>query len=100
MIKHIVMWKLKDEAEGNCKIKNALVIKEGLESLRGKIEGLIEIEVGIDNAKTHQSYDVALYSVFENQECLDNYQVNKEHNKVAEFIGKVRESRVVVDYSL
>ena len=48
MIKHIVTWKLKEEAEGNTKVENAKKIKEILEALDGKIETLKAIEVGIN----------------------------------------------------
>ena len=48
MIKHIVMWKLKDEAEGNSKDENAKIIKNSLEDLKGKINEIVDIEVVID----------------------------------------------------
>ena len=46
MIKHLVFWKLKSEALGKTKQENAVLIKEKLEALDGKISGLISIEVG------------------------------------------------------
>ena len=61
MIKHIVMWKLKDEAEGNSKAENAKIIKNSLEYLKGKINEIVNIEVGIDVNKSEQAYDVVLY---------------------------------------
>ena len=61
MIKHIVMWKLKDEAEGNSKDENAKIIKNSLEDLKGKINEIVDIEVGIDVNKSEQAYDVVLY---------------------------------------
>ena len=61
MIKHIVMWKLKDEAEGNSKAENAKIIKNSLEDLKGKINEIVNIEVGIDVNKSEQAYDVVLY---------------------------------------
>ncbi len=63
MIKHIVMWKLKDEAEGNSKAENAKIIKNSLEDLKGKINEIVHLEVGIDVNKSEQAYDVVLYSI-------------------------------------
>ena len=76
MIKHIVMWKLKDEAEGNSKDENAKIIKNSLEDLKGKINEIVDIEVGIDVNKSEQAYDVVLYSTFNSLEDLDSYQKN------------------------
>ena len=73
MVKHIVFWNLKDEALGNDKAKNALLIKEKLEALNGQIEGLIKLEIGLDFAKGEMSTDIALYSEFESREALDYY---------------------------
>ena len=100
MIKHIVLWKLKDEAHGNNKQTNAMMIKEMLESLRGKIEGLISIEVGIDLLRSEESADVALYSIFENQKALDHYQTHPEHKKMLPFIADARYERRVIDYEI
>ena len=98
MIKHIVMWKLKEFAEGKNMVENANTIKFQLESLRDKIDQIKFIEVGINLEPSLQAYDVVLISEFENMEDLNTYQNHPEHLKVAEFIGKVRAERVFVDY--
>ncbi len=98
MIKHIVMWKLEDVAEGRTKLENAKIIKEKLEDLVGIIPEIIKLEVGIDILGTNQSYDVVLVSEFKNLEELDTYAKHPEHVKVGEFVGKVRKDRVAVDY--
>jgi hypothetical protein len=59
MIKHIVMWKLHETANGNTKSVNAQLIKEKIESLRGKIPGLLKVEVGLN----YKSSDHALYFI-------------------------------------
>jgi hypothetical protein len=61
MIKPIVMWKLKDQAEGYSIDENALKIKSMLESLQQNISGIKTIEVGIDMSRTDSSIDVVLY---------------------------------------
>lgn len=96
MIKHIVMWKLKDEN----KEENALKIKNDLEALKSEISEIKEIEVGIDVNKSEAAYDVVLYSIFDSQEDLDNYQVHPKHKEAGVFIRQVVSSRVVVDYEV
>jgi hypothetical protein len=94
------MWKLKEIAEGHGKLENARIIKTELELLKDEISEIIDIEVGINVVEDAQAYDVVLYSTFKNKEDLNRYQINPSHVKVAGFIGKVRESRVVVDYEI
>lgn len=100
MIKHIVMWKLKDEAEGNLKVRNAEIMKEKLESLENKVKELKSIEVGINIEESAQAFDVVLYSEFDSVDELNIYQVNEEHVKVASFVRSVVIDRVVVDYQV
>ena len=50
MIKHIVMWKLKEQAEGNDKQTNALLMKDKLEAIADIVPGMIKLEVGIDKS--------------------------------------------------
>lgn len=100
MIKHIVMWKLKEEAEGHKKIENCNIIKSGLEDLKSKIPQIISLEVGINTVEDLNAYDLVLYTEFKTQQDLDTYQNHPDHVAVARYIGKVRESRVVVDYEI
>ncbi len=94
MIKHIVMWKLKEEN----KEKNAMKIKNDLEALKNKIEELKSIEVGINFNESEAAYDVVLYSEFESKEDLDSYQNNKDHKEVGAFVRTCVIDRKVVDY--
>lgn len=64
MIKHIVIWKLKEEAHGNTREKNARFIKSKIEGLVDLIPGIISMEVGIDFSCTDMSGDIVLYSIF------------------------------------
>jgi len=99
MLKHIVLFKLKSSAEGASKEENAKKIKAGLEALKGKIPQIRHIEVGINIIPSDAAYDIAIYSEFVDEKDLAIYAKHPEHLKVAEFVGKVRESRVVVDYN-
>lgn len=98
MIKHIVLFKLREHAEGADKRQNALKIKAALEDLRRKIPEIIHLEVGINSIPSDGAYDIALYSSFADEKDLNTYLRHPEHVKAAEFVAKVRESRVVVDY--
>lgn len=99
MLRHLVMWKLKDFAEGNQKKDNARLLKEKLEALRDVIPGVMDIEVGI-NAGTSEyaNFDVILDISFDNYDEMVRYQLHSEHRKMAEWIGKVIEARSSVDY--
>ena len=97
MIKHIVFWKLKDTAHGNDKATNARMIKEKLEDLGGKIEGLNKIEVGID-ILGGANYDVALYSELDSVEALDFYQNHPLHQALLPFVREAVEDRKTVLY--
>lgn len=100
MVKHVILWQLKDElsAEEKVTVKNG--IKEGLESLKGKIPGLVEIQVNT-NGLASSNADVMLDSLFEDEAALKAYAVHPEHVAVAD--GKVRpytKSRVCLDYEV
>lgn len=100
MIKHIVMWKLLEQAEGNSKAKNAQLAKAKLESLNGKVPGLLKLEVGIDFSCSETSMDLMLYSEFEDRAALERYQQHPEHVAVFPFMKAIRSERRVVDYEI
>jgi hypothetical protein len=100
MIKHIVVWRLKDNAHGNTKVKNAALIKEKLESLPAKIPCILKMEIGIDFSNTDSSGDIVLYSEFESKQDLDNYQTHPEHKAIMPFITEARSERRMVDYEI
>lgn len=98
MIKHIVMWRLKDSAAGADKEENARKLKEALQSLEGVIDELKAVEVGINFNPSPAAFDVVLYSEFEDREGLRAYQNHPEHLKIVDFVGEIRSDRAVVDY--
>ena len=98
MVKHVILWTLKDELSDAEKKEAKDGIKAGLEGLAGKIPGLIEIKVNTDPLAS-SNCDVMLDSSFETEEALKGYAVHPEHVAVAD--GKVRpftKSRVCMDY--
>jgi hypothetical protein len=100
MIKHIVFWKLKEQANGLNKAENAAAIKQNLEALNGQIKGLIHLEVGLDFLGSAESADLVLYSEFESKEALDFYASHPLHKAVMPFIAESRSERRVVDYEV
>lgn len=98
MVKHIILWQLKDEFSEEEKAEIKAGIKTGLEGLQGKVPGLLEIKVQTEGL-TSSNADVMLDSAFESEEALKGYAVHPEHVKVAD--GKVRpytKTRVCLDY--
>ncbi|GAT63606.1 Dabb family protein [Paludibacter jiangxiensis] len=100
MVKHLVFWKLKEEAAGNDKATNAKLVKEKLEALNGQIEGLIKLEVGIDFTGNPADHDIALYSELTSKEALNGYQENPLHKAVQSFVREVVNARACVDYEI
>ena len=97
MIRHIVAWRLKDAAIGNGKAENARLMKDKLEALRGRIPGLLRLDVGLDFSATENSADVVLVSEFESREALAAYQVHPEHKAVGLFVRAVVCERRLID---
>ena len=87
MVRHVIVWTLKDEYSEEEKKTIKAGIKEGLEGLKDKVPGIVEIKV-ITEGLTSSSGDVMLDSLFESKEALTNYTSNPFHVEVA--TGKVR----------
>jgi len=100
MIKHVVMWKIKEHAAGVSKLENILTMKLMLEELRTMIPGIRDLEVGTELKPGNAKYDVVLVTEVDDWDSLERYQHHPDHVKVAEFIGKIREQRAVVDYEV
>ncbi|MBD3616101.1 MAG: Dabb family protein [Gracilimonas sp.] len=100
MIKHIVMWKLKDVAEGKTKAENAEIMKKMLEDLPSKIEELKSAEVGINilEGDSDAICDVVLTVSCESEKDLQVYAAHPDHQKAVSFIKKAVKERRVVDY--
>lgn len=95
MVRHIVMWNLKDNAEGGTREENAIKIKNKLEGLYGKVEGLLKCEV--NRNFNPNGYDVCLYSEFTDKNALEFYQNHPLHLEIKKFVHAVITERVVAD---
>ena len=100
MLRHIVMWKLKDFAEGADRAENAQKLKAKLETCRSIVKGQGHFEVGTAQPGFDCTYDVVLVSDFADKAALDAYQVHPKHEALKAFVGAVRETRECVDYEV
>ncbi|MDD7334060.1 MAG: Dabb family protein [Lachnospiraceae bacterium] len=100
MVKHVILWTLKDQYSGAQMEEIKAGIKEGLEGLKGQIPGLVDIKV-YTNGLSSSNTDLMLDSTFENEEALKNYATHPAHVAVAD--NKVRPftaSRNCLDFEL
>lgn len=88
MIRHLILWKLKDSITDETeKAKIRAGIKSGLEGLKGVIPGLVDIHVQTEFLPSSTA-DVMLDSTFEDEAALKGYAVHPAHVAVAD--GAVR----------
>ena len=100
MVKHIILWTLKEMDESQKEAVKA-GIKEGLEGLKGKIPGLVDIKVITEGRLPSSTADLMLDSTFETEETLKGYSKHPEHVAVAD--SKVRPftaSRACLDFQM
>lgn len=98
MIKHIILWKLKEGYEEEEKQRILLNIKIGLEALKNEIPGIVDIKVQIERLDTSNA-DLMLDSTFETTEYLAGYTVHPSHVRVAENLVKpFVDLRVCLDF--
>lgn len=98
-LRHIVMWKVRGEtpAERHANIEQ---LRKSFDSLRGRVPGLMRLEIGVDSSRVEYACDVALYSEFDTQASLDAYASHPEHLRVKEELGAMRIARHQVDYAI
>ena len=98
MVRHVVMWKLKSEAEGNGKLKNMELVIETLLSLKPLISQISSLEVGKNFNLSEAAFDLVLITTHDDKETLVQYINHPAHQEAAAFIGKVVAERKVVDF--
>ena len=93
MVRHIVFMKFPE-------FSLAQIAKEKLLSMKGNVEVLKEIEVGIDFSRSERSYDLALVTTFDSKEDLETYRVHPYHQEIVKWLKEVGTQTKVVDYEL
>ena len=96
MIKHIVVWKLKDEALGATKAENAARIAREVADLAGIVPGLRHIECGA-SIEPSAAWDIGLYSEFDSTAALEAYQAHPQHQALKEFIASLTASQALIE---
>ncbi|MCL2631000.1 MAG: Dabb family protein [Firmicutes bacterium] len=91
MIKHIVLFKLKNKADASKAI-------EAFYSMKGKIKGMLDLEAGTDFLESERSYDVALVCTFTDKSALESYQTDPVHLPVKKLMHEIRTASVAVDF--
>lgn len=95
MVRHIILWKLKEEVNKEEQVK---LVKAGLESLAGRIPGMISIRVRTEKLPSSTA-DAMLDSLFESEEALAGYKNNPLHVEVAEtYIRPYYDIRLCLDF--
>ncbi len=100
MIRHVVMWKFKDSAEGKSKRENMEIVREQLYGLLPLIPQIKRMEVGFDMTGADTSMDLMLLTEFDTAADLKTYAVHPDHVKVATYVRSVVEARAVLDCDL
>jgi hypothetical protein len=97
VVKHIVMWKVRGD-DAATRERNLALLKSEFESLRGRIPGMLHLEVGVDESHADYACDVLLYTEFASREALAGYAEHPEHLRVRRALGDMRIARHQVDY--
>ena len=99
MVKHIVLFKLKDEISAEKKAAVMHQFKEAIEALPAKISVIRKIEVGL-NMNPGETWNIALYSEFDSLEDVKYYATHPDHVAAGKILAETKESRACVDYEL
>lgn len=97
MIRHIVMWNVRGDTPDE-RLRGIEKVKSSFASLRGRIPGLIHLEIGVDSSRIDYACDVVLFSEFEDQAALEAYNAHPEHLRVKSELADLRTARHQVDY--
>jgi hypothetical protein len=99
MIRHIVMWKVSGITAEE-KQRNIELLRSRFHGLRGRIPGLLHLELGVDASRVDYACDVVLCSEFESWTALDVYARHPDHLRVRDELAGIRIARHQVDYEV
>ena len=97
MIRHVVMWKFKEEAEGKSRLENMEMVRERLYALVPIIPEIKKMEIGFDVKHTEASMDLMLLTEFDSLDALAIYAEHPDHLAVGAYVRAVTEKRIVLD---
>lgn len=99
MVKHIVLFKLKEDLPLEEKKSIMNQFKDAIEALPTQIYFIREIEVGL-NMNNSETWDIALYSVFDSLEDVKAYAIHPAHVAAAKILSTAKKDRSCVDYKI
>lgn len=99
MIRHLVLWKLADDAVDD---KEVIVaeLEQRFGALVPVIDGLERLEIRADIGETDGNWDVLLDADYRDTAALDAYQVHPEHVTVAAYVRSVVTARACIDFDV
>lgn len=98
MVRHVILWKLKETLSEDEKRTIVENMKEHLEALVGVVPGLISLDINIEPLASSNA-DVMLDSLLEDEAALKEYQTHPEHVKAADtYVRPYTEVRMCIDY--
>ncbi len=97
MVKHIVLFKLKDNVSEAEKLVVMNKFKAAIEALPAKISVIRKIEVGL-NINPDETWNIALNSEFDTLEDVKFYATHPDHVSAGKILAETKESRACVDY--
>ncbi len=100
MIKHILLFKIKDDVEGRSKAESIAIAVEKIKGMQGKIPGLLKAEAGADFSGGSLAADMIMYSEFDSKESLANYSDHPAHLEVGAYMVTIMSECQYVDYEV
>lgn len=98
MVRHIVIWRLKEEAKHSGWLETLERIQRNLQAMRVAVPALLRLELGINQAQAADAADLVLFCEFESWEALRGYEAHPLHAELRTLIGPLRSERRVIDY--
>jgi len=97
MVRHMVAWNFKEGFTDTENRENAIILKNKLESLKGEIDGIVELAVIIDPLPSGNR-SILLDSLFVDEDALKAYVDHPKHKEAGLFVRSVTQDRASVDY--
>ncbi|MEP7298261.1 MAG: Dabb family protein [Burkholderiales bacterium] len=99
MIRHVVMWSVRGD-DASAQAHNSRLVKDEFASLRGRVPGMLTLEVGVDESRVDYACEVVLIADFTSRQALADYATHPEHLRVRRRLGDLRSARHQVDYDM
>ena len=97
MIRHVMMWRIKDAA-GRSKQENIALCVAALAEMRAAIPDVLSLEVGHNFAQVDNAYDLLVAVEFADRAAFDHFLEHPAHHRVGEVVAPLRDAVGVVDY--